>query len=940
MTTLAEFEAVLDHGGVDKGVAKEVIVGQLATAVDLRERLDEHGGVILGDEVGAGKTFTTFAVLVETLLRSPDKGAVVFAPKRLLRDKWCSQLVDYLRSAVTDQAAASELVDRIVPVGRPLCNDGTLDPDRWGEPPAENSIVVTTHDVYSYRTRVDDQAACLRAALATFPEGEGRRPSGLLRASGITAETRAEWVTWAQSEILDAHTLAPLRDIVSRYAAGERGLGEQARRAILEVRRLVGRKRLPHAALVVIDEAHNLNSTHSSIYQALMAVLSTRFDGLLFLTATPFQLGRDELLNVVAFFKEARAYEGREDEFVKRVDRMRTAMDGWMDALDVFGALWRDLNHAQTDECRHLAGGTLLPAATSQARRAADAFADCLRAKDALEAGMRPFLVRSLRPRNHNEHRALADGAVSEDARIPLALVDRLIVELLSVRRTFVSSALVSACSSWPALRAAAVMQDDEDQPGLPTRPVLARMHDGGLLGNHPKVQQTIDVCTRGLGDGEKTLVFVEREQTGRQLRDSVLAAIEATDDESPSNAALLARLQDRARFGWPSLRENYLHTIYPLIFGEEPDPDDVDTAWQDTDVRALWSRVDVEGERRNYVIEKRFWEHVLFVRAAKRHPRWESEKTVLAECVGNILRPEYVLNGLDLKSGKTGTCQEVPSAPRRSDDREPRLPFAKAFVAYQSPWAASRESLRVLTPHERADFVDGAADAMARSHFRQELAAVDVGDPAEHFKAIETLLSNPATQWPERFRALAAQAHDAVNTHNEDQAQQRIANLIDALGSDVRVQFISGNTPTKTQQNAIDGFNTPLYPEVIVTTSVLAEGLDLHRFCRRVVHHDLPWNPAKLEQRTGRVDRVGSLSERTGEPIDVWLPYVPGTYDEFIYERVMARRREFRCLLGNKPEWRDEVLSDDETGAPMEAGLVDRLQVDLGPQPVVTGVR
>lgn len=125
------------------------------------------------------------------------------------------------------------------------------------------------------------------------------------------------------------------------------------------------------------------------------------------------------------------------------------------------------------------------------------------------------------------------------------------------------------------------------------------------------------------------------------------------------------------------------------------------------------------------------------------------------------------------------------------------------------------------------------------------------------------------------------------------------------------------------------------------MTTPVLAEGLDLHRFCRRVIHHDLPWNPAKLEQRTGRIDRVGSLAERLqgeavgdGPGIDVWLPYVPGTYDEFIHERVIARRREFRCLLGNRPEWKgDGELGENEQGLPVVDELVDRLQVQLGPE-------
>ena len=44
----------------------------------------------------------------------------------------------------------------------------------------------------------------------------------------------------------------------------------------------------------------------------------------------------------------------------------------------------------------------------------------------------------------------------------------------------------------------------------------------------------------------------------------------------------------------------------------------------------------------------------------------------------------------------------------------------------------------------------------------------------------------------------------------------------------------------------------------LLLATDAAAEGLNLHRRCRTVVHFELPWSPARLEQRTGRVDRLG----------------------------------------------------------------------------------
>ncbi|MEP6919007.1 MAG: C-terminal helicase domain-containing protein, partial [Acidobacteriota bacterium] len=44
----------------------------------------------------------------------------------------------------------------------------------------------------------------------------------------------------------------------------------------------------------------------------------------------------------------------------------------------------------------------------------------------------------------------------------------------------------------------------------------------------------------------------------------------------------------------------------------------------------------------------------------------------------------------------------------------------------------------------------------------------------------------------------------------------------------------------------------------LLLATDAASEGLNLHRRCRVVVHYELPWSPARLEQRTGRVDRIG----------------------------------------------------------------------------------
>lgn len=76
--------------------------------------------------------------------------------------------------------------------------------------------------------------------------------------------------------------------------------------------------------------------------------------------------------------------------------------------------------------------------------------------------------------------------------------------------------------------------------------------------------------------------------------------------------------------------------------------------------------------------------------------------------------------------------------------------------------------------------------------------------------------------------------------------------------------------------------FNSPFWPFVLATTSAGQEGIDFHRYCRCVVHWNLPSNPVDLEQREGRVHRYKCLAVRQnvastwGPDVRVWRSQDP----------------------------------------------------------------
>src|SRR5690606_31458637 len=93
--------------------------------------------------------------------------------------------------------------------------------------------------------------------------------------------------------------------------------------------------------------------------------------------------------------------------------------------------------------------------------------------------------------------------------------------------------------------------------------------------------------------------------------------------------------------------------------------------------------------------------------------------------------------------------------------------------------------------------------------------------------------------------------------------------------------------------------FNSPFGPDVLVATDRLSEGVDLHRFCRHLIHHELDPSPVRTVQRNGRLRRVNSWAARTKQPIRVLYPALRGTRDERLVEIMTRRISQFDLLLG-----------------------------------------
>ena len=108
-----------------------------------------------------------------------------------------------------------------------------------------------------------------------------------------------------------------------------------------------------------------------------------------------------------------------------------------------------------------------------------------------------------------------------------------------------------------------------------------------------------------------------------------------------------------------------------------------------------------------------------------------------------------------------------------------------------------------------------------------------------------------------------------------------------------ISCEVITGRTRMQDRDVIRERFRNGEF-DVLLSSEVGSEGLD-QQHCHRLVNYDLPWNPMRIEQRIGRLDRFG----QTAEEIQILNLAVEGTIDAAILHRLYHRIRLFEDALG-----------------------------------------
>ena len=114
---------------------------------------------------------------------------------------------------------------------------------------------------------------------------------------------------------------------------------------------------------------------------------------------------------------------------------------------------------------------------------------------------------------------------------------------------------------------------------------------------------------------------------------------------------------------------------------------------------------------------------------------------------------------------------------------------------------------------------------------------------------------------------------------------------------------IMGGDKRSRDQRDEVlKRFADPEGPRILLSSEVGSEGIDL-QFCRTLVNYDLPWNPMRVEQRIGRIDRLGQKAER----ISIVNLFVEDTIEDRILKRLYDRIGVFRETIGDL----EQILGD-----------------------------
>ena len=133
------------------------------------------------------------------------------------------------------------------------------------------------------------------------------------------------------------------------------------------------------------------------------------------------------------------------------------------------------------------------------------------------------------------------------------------------------------------------------------------------------------------------------------------------------------------------------------------------------------------------------------------------------------------------------------------------------------------------------------------------------------------------------------------IFTEHKDTLNYLTDKIRSLLGSTESVVTIHGGMLRDERRKVEELFKQDKGVRILIATDAAGEGINLQR-AHLMINYDLPWNPNRLEQRFGRIHRIGQT-----EVCHLWNLVATETREGFVFQRLFAKLEEERQALGGK---------------------------------------
>jgi len=174
-----------------------------------------------------------------------------------------------------------------------------------------------------------------------------------------------------------------------------------------------------------------------------------------------------------------------------------------------------------------------------------------------------------------------------------------------------------------------------------------------------------------------------------------------------------------------------------------------------------------------------------------------------------------------------------------------------------------------------------------------------------------------------DEFNTLGEPRKLIVFTEHRDTLNYLEGKIRTLLGREEAVVVIHGGVKREDRRRVQDAFRNDPAVKILVATDAAGEGVNLQR-ANLMVNYDLPWNPNRIEQRFGRIHRIGQE-----QICHLWNLVAHGTREGMVFQRLFAKIEQQRGLYGDQIY---DVLGDSEINRSLQDLLLEAIRYGKDP--------